>query len=106
MSLSKPKKNQQQQQPEKFNILNHVKYEHMVAGVSGGVASTLVLHPLDLLKVRFAVNDGRVKSRPQYHGLSNAVTMILRDEGYRGLYRGVAPNCWGAGAAWGFYFLL
>ena len=34
--------------------LSHVKYEHLVAGVSGGVASTLVLHPLDLLKVRLA----------------------------------------------------
>ena len=29
-------------------------YEHLVAGISGGVASTLILHPLDLLKVRFA----------------------------------------------------
>lgn len=48
-----------------------VKYEHLVAGVSGGVASTLVLHPLDLLKVRLAVNDGQVTTRPQYAGLSN-----------------------------------
>lgn len=31
-----------------------VRYEHLVAGVSGGVASTLILHPLDLLKIRFA----------------------------------------------------
>lgn len=29
-------------------------YEHLVAGISGGVFSTLVLHPLDLLKVRLA----------------------------------------------------
>lgn len=26
---------------------------HMVAGVSGGVVATLVLHPLDLVKIRF-----------------------------------------------------
>ncbi len=31
-----------------------IRYEHLVAGMSGGVVSTLVLHPLDLLKVRFA----------------------------------------------------
>ena len=36
------------------------KYEHLVAGISGGVASTLVLHPLDLLKIRFA---GEVRQR-------------------------------------------
>jgi hypothetical protein len=34
--------------------LSHVKFEHLLAGVCGGVASTLVLHPLDLLKVRLA----------------------------------------------------
>lgn len=33
-----------------------VKIEHLVAGVSGGVISTLILHPLDLLKIRFAGN--------------------------------------------------
>ena len=27
-------------------------YGHMVAGMSGGVVSTLILHPLDLVKVR------------------------------------------------------
>lgn len=35
-------------------LFSHVKYEHMVAGVSGGVTSTLILHPLDLIKIRFA----------------------------------------------------
>lgn len=31
-----------------------VKYEHLVAGLSGGAVSTLILHPFDLLKIRFA----------------------------------------------------
>lgn len=35
-------------------VLRHVKYEHFVAGISGGVVSTLMLHPLDLIKTRFA----------------------------------------------------
>jgi solute carrier family 25 folate transporter 32 len=26
----------------------------LVAGISGGVTSTLILHPLDLIKIRFA----------------------------------------------------
>ncbi|XP_013787487.1 mitochondrial folate transporter/carrier-like [Limulus polyphemus] len=89
-----------------YSVLFHVKYEHLLAGVSGGVASTLVLHPLELLKIRFAVNDGHLKSRPQYKGLVHAVSTILKEEGARGLYRGVTPNCWGAGTAWGFYFFL
>ena len=35
-------------------VISHVKVENLVAGLSGGVVSTLVLHPLDLVKIRFA----------------------------------------------------
>ena len=34
-------------------LLRHVKWEYFAAGISGGVVSTLVLHPLDLVKIRF-----------------------------------------------------
>ena len=34
-------------------VSDNIKYEHLVAGLTGGVASTLVLHPFDLVKVRF-----------------------------------------------------
>lgn len=49
----------------KLNLSSHVKYEHLVAGISGGVTSTLILHPLDLIKIRFA-GKFRVKQF-QYH---------------------------------------
>lgn len=105
--LSVPQKPQQRTNrsfPNSF--FSHIKVEHLLAGISGGVTSTLVLHPLDLLKIRFAVNDGQLITRPNYQGLGNAVSTILKEEGIRGLYRGVTPNCWGAGASWGFYFLF
>ena len=35
-------------------LLPPVQYEHLFAGVAGGITSTLVLHPLDLLKIRLA----------------------------------------------------
>lgn len=87
-------------------ITKSLRYEHLVAGVSGGVASTLILHPLDLIKIRFAVSDGQLSVRPQYTGLFHALSSITRTEGYKGLYRGVAPNLWGAGCAWGSYFFF
>lgn len=37
-----------------LGVLSHIKYEHLVAGISGGAISTLILHPLDLMKIRFA----------------------------------------------------
>ncbi|KAJ6640945.1 Mitochondrial folate transporter/carrier [Pseudolycoriella hygida] len=90
----------------KVSLFSQVKYEHMVAGISGGVTSTLILHPLDLIKIRFAVNDGRTTTAPQYGGLRSAVHTIFREEGFRGLYKGVTPNVWGSGSAWGFYFMF
>lgn len=38
-------------------LFSHVKYEHLIAGISGGVTSTLILQPLDLLKIRLAGNS-------------------------------------------------
>lgn len=87
------------------STIRSAKYEHLLAGVSGGVVSTIVLHPLDLLKVRFAVDDGQTK-RPHYSSLRHAVRVILNQEGVRGFYKGVTPNVAGAGSAWGLYFLF
>ncbi|XP_012534626.1 mitochondrial folate transporter/carrier [Monomorium pharaonis] len=92
--------------PRQLNVLSNFKYEYLVAGISGGVVSTLMLHPLDLIKIRFAVNDGHTSTTPQYNGLRNAITQIVKTEGVRGLYRGVTPNVLGSGSSWGFYFFF
>lgn len=83
-----------------------MSYEHLVAGLVGGLTSTLVLHPLDLLKVRFAVSDGQSSLKKNYKSIFNAFSTIVKEEGARGLYKGVAPNCLGSGTAWGLYFLF
>jgi len=53
------------------------------------------------------VNEGSrsVAHRPKYTGFINAAVSIFRHNGFRGLYQGVTPNLWGAGASWGLYFL-
>lgn len=43
-----------------LTLFKHIKYEHLVAGVTGGVTSTVLLHPLDLLKIRFAGEETRI----------------------------------------------
>jgi len=81
--------------------------EHLVAGLGGGVIATVLLHPLDLLKIRFAVSDGSTTTvRPSYGGLRRAVSTIVGQDGVRGLYAGMSPNIVGAGAAWGLYFFF
>ncbi|XP_065154963.1 solute carrier family 25 member 32b [Paramisgurnus dabryanus] len=86
-------------------LFSHVKYENLVAGLSGGVVSTLVLHPLDLVKIRFAVSDG-LDLRPKYNGILHCMRSVWHQDGLRGLYQGVTPNIWGAGASWGLYFFF
>ncbi|XP_012673695.1 solute carrier family 25 member 32a [Clupea harengus] len=88
-----------------LRLFSHIKYENLAAGLSGGVISTMVLHPLDLVKIRFAVSDG-LQMRPQYDGMVHCMRSIWQLEGIRGLYQGVTPNIWGAGASWGLYFLF
>lgn len=91
-----------------MSALSNIRWEHFIAGISGGVVSTVALHPLDLVKVRFQVNEGRstVSNRPQYTGIFDALVKIGKQGGVKGLYQGVTPNVYGAGSAWGLYFLF
>jgi len=86
-----------------FGWISSLRYEHLLAGLSGGAVSTLILHPLDLLKIRFAVSPNH---KPSYGGIKRAVKTIVVEDGIRGLYNGMSPNIVGAGAAWGFYFFF
>lgn len=84
---------------------NH-KLRDFTSGLTGGILSTTILHPLDVLKIRLAVNDGISSTKRSYLGLGNAFRTIWVEEGIRGFYRGLLPNSLGAGLSWGLYFLF
>ncbi|KAK6334931.1 hypothetical protein TWF718_010371 [Orbilia javanica] len=81
----------------------------IVAGVSAGFISTIVCHPLDLIKTRLQVHrhdTGRA------WGGSVAVARSILDEAratgrhpVKAFYRGISPNIIGNTASWGLYFL-
>ncbi|TPX46638.1 hypothetical protein SeMB42_g02316 [Synchytrium endobioticum] len=73
-------------------------FDQAVAGFLAGAASTLVLHPLDLIKTRFQVNEHRPRS------ILALCAHIRRHEGPAALYRGVSANLAGACVSWGLYF--
>ena len=95
-------------------VLSTIQYNQFLAGLSGGVASSLILHPFDLVKIRFQVTETKapipntsLPYRPHYTGLLNAFRSIYREKGLvHGLYQGVAPNVLGNGMAWGIYLFL
>ncbi len=76
---------------------------HLIAGILSGVATSFLLHPLDVLKVRYQVQDGVVHAL-RYRSLAGAVRDVHASEGLRGFYRGMAPALVGSGASWGLYF--
>jgi solute carrier family 25 folate transporter 32 len=72
-----------------------------IGGFVAATAATGLLHPLDLLKTRFQINES---------GHSNIFSMtknILKTEGIqRGFYRGITANLAGGTTAWTLYFFL
>jgi len=75
-----------------------------VAGSTAGMSAVLANHPLDVIKVRLQVQDGRSSTLPAYRGFVDAFTKIGRVEGLRGLYAGLTPNLMGSTIGWGLYF--
>lgn len=83
----------------------------LLAGVSGGAASTVLLYPLDLIKVRLQVNEdprSRNRATPSIQRLSSwqAFRVIVRHEGVIGLYQGLVPAVIGSAVSWGGYFFV
>ncbi|KAI6191762.1 hypothetical protein M3Y97_00263000 [Aphelenchoides bicaudatus] len=78
-------------------------YSHLIGGLSGGITSTILCHPLDFLKIRFAANEGNL-IRPKYNSYFHACRTIAKVEGIRGFYQGLTPNLVAAPLSWGLYF--
>lgn len=79
------------------------KYEHLAGGLCGGMVSTFTLHPLELIRIRFAVSDG-LSSRPQYNSIWHCTKSILQTDGVQGMYRGANSNVLVHSIYFGLYF--
>lgn len=105
-----------------------------VAGFCGGVVSTLLLLPLDNIKVRLQVNEGTTttsmstattsaatlssklpsmtnagiacdKSAPRL-GAIRMLQGVIKYEGITGLYAGMVPAMIGSAISWGGFFFI
>ncbi|CAG8689037.1 3481_t:CDS:2, partial [Funneliformis mosseae] len=80
-------------------------FDHAMAGITAGAMTTILLHPLDLIKTRFQVDES-TKRRRRFGATFIEMKYIVKKHQFIGLYRGVTANLAGATASWGFYFYL
>ncbi|KAI3808421.1 hypothetical protein L1987_24372 [Smallanthus sonchifolius] len=80
------------------------QWENAVAGSVAGLATVTFSHPLDVVRTRFQVYDGRNPNLPCYRHTPHALFTIGRLEGLRGLYAGFNPAVLGSTLSWGLYF--
>ena len=78
----------------------------MVAGAGAGVVCTLVCAPLDVTKVRLQI-QGSLDSGNKHKysgGVFSSLNQIYREEGLRGVFKGVGPALVTVPLFWGVYW--
>lgn len=88
-------------------------YVNSFCGAMGGMASGIVTCPLDVIKTRLqaqgsfrrATSQGRASST-LYHGMLNTAGIIWKEDGVRGMYRGLGPMLLGYLPTWAVYMAV
>ncbi|KAG5973634.1 hypothetical protein E4U55_000342 [Claviceps digitariae] len=84
------------------------------AGAVGGFTSGVVTCPLDVIKTKLqaqgmyrVLQNGRHVGQPKmYNGLVGTASVIWREEGIRGMYRGLGPIVMGYLPTWAVWFTV
>jgi len=73
-----------------------------IAGLSAGIISTLVVHPLDVIKTRLQIH--RSASATPISSLSLLRTLARNEHPIQSFYRGLSPNLLGNASSWALFF--
>jgi solute carrier family 25 folate transporter 32 len=103
-------------QPQQKSYTGLQALDQALAGMGAGALSTMVSHPLDVIKTRlqgtlsscistFIVDESiRDRQHPILGKARRLSVGLYRQSGLRAFYRGLTPNMAGAVASWGIYF--
>ncbi|PSC75488.1 polyubiquitin [Micractinium conductrix] len=86
----------------KRKIRDDKEISNAVAGGIAGAITATVVCPLDVLKTRLQV-QGKAGAA-MYKGVGGGLSKIMREEGMRGLYRGLTPTLVALLPNWAVYF--
>ncbi|KAJ1303145.1 hypothetical protein OPQ81_011346 [Rhizoctonia solani] len=74
-----------------------------IAGAGAGLVSSIVTCPLDVIKTKLQAQSIAHGSHG-YLGIRGTIASIIRNQGLRGLYRGLGPTILGYLPTWAIYF--
>lgn len=77
-------------------------FSPMIAGILGGTVSTIMLLPLDNIKVRMQVHENKGDRLASLR----IIRGIFHHEGFVGLYQGLSPAIIGSSVSWGGFFFV
>jgi len=86
-----------------------VGIESIISGAGAGMVSSVITCPLDVVKTKLQAQGGLLHSSQavdSYEGLIGSMRIIWREEGFRGLYRGLGPTIIGYLPTWAIYFTV
>lgn len=111
--------------PDRILFDLHDSEINALSGAAAGVLSAVMVCPLDVAKTKLQAQGGFLalqrdlakKNSPyfgseytmstrKYNGLVGTLSTIVREEGVRGLYRGVVPITIGYLPTWAIYFMV
>ena len=75
-----------------------------ISGALAGFLSGVMVCPLDVTKTRLQVQGLNGAENPYYKGILGTMNTIVKDEGVRGLYKGLVPILLGYFPTWTIYF--
>lgn len=79
----------------------------LISGCFAGLINCIVLVPTDLVKCKLQIDsivNGPQSGSSRYRGVADCVHQIVRAEGVKGLYRGLAATCLREVPSFGIYF--
>lgn len=97
----------QKDHPEAKKRIVTPKWAHLVAGGAGGMLGAFLTSPLEVVKTRLQANRNKATLQVKFHfglGTFKALSVLLKEEGLRGFYRGLGPHLIGVIPSRGIYF--
>ncbi|CAG9580153.1 mitochondrial carrier protein-like protein [Leishmania major strain Friedlin] len=95
---------------KEFTAPKATALQHTVASQLGGATSTILLYPVDVVRIRFTSQDGthtREHNGQTYRSIVKAFQLIYREEGgLPAFFRGCHVSVCGTACAWGVYMYL